>query len=89
MSRISIDVTEAEHRRLKALAALQGVSLKEYLLKSALASPEEQEEKALEELKAFLRARVERAEKEGASQRSVDEIFDSVCEDKGISSSHE
>ena len=44
MSRISIDVTEEEHKRLKALAALQGVTLKEYLLKSALDARKEDEE---------------------------------------------
>lgn len=85
MSRISIDVTEEEHRRLKALAALQGVTLKEYMLQRVLASREESEEKALAELGAFLHARIRRAETEGASSRSVDEIFDSVCEEKGIS----
>ena len=85
MSRISIDVTEEEHKRLKALAALQGVTLKEYLLKSALGAREEEEEKALAGLEAFLQARIRRAEKVGVSTRSVDEIFDSVCTDKGIS----
>ena len=85
MSRISIDVTEEEHKRLKALAALQGVTLKEYLLKSALDTRGEDEEKALAELEAFLQARIRRAETEGVSTRSVDEIFDSVCAEKGIS----
>lgn len=87
MSRISIDVTKEEHRKLKALAALQGVTLKEYLLKSALSSSDEKEEQALQELGDFLQARIRRAEKEGVSERTVDEIFDSVCEEKGISAS--
>ena len=85
MSRISIDVTEDEHRRLKALAALQGVTLKAYMLQSALASREENEEKALAELGTFLDARIRKTETEGVSSRSVDEIFDSVCKEKGIS----
>ncbi|MCZ6671713.1 MAG: antitoxin [Verrucomicrobia bacterium] len=69
----------------KALAALQGVTLKEYLLKSALDAREEGEEKALAELEAFLQARIRRTETVGFSTRSVDEIFDSVCAEKGIS----
>ena len=85
MSRISIDVTEEEHKRLKALAALQGVTLKAYLLKNALDTQNEDEEKALAELEGFLMARIRRAEKEGVSKRSVDEIFDSLSAEKGIS----
>lgn len=36
MSRISIDVTPEDHKRLKVLAALKGVSLKNYLLADKL-----------------------------------------------------
>ena len=32
MSRISIDVTDSEHKKLKALAALKGRSIKDYVL---------------------------------------------------------
>ena len=84
MSRISIDVTKEEHKRLKALAALQGVTLKAYLLNNALDTQNEDEEKALAELEGFLMARIHRAEKEGVSKRSVDEIFDSMSTEKGI-----
>ena len=38
MSRISIDVTEQEHRQLKALAALQGKSVKDFVLAQTLGS---------------------------------------------------
>lgn len=88
MSRISIDVTEEEHKRLKALAALKGVTLKDYLLKSALDAPEEDEEAALEKLEAFLQARVRRSEEEGVSSRSVDEIFDAERRKKGVTPQH-
>ena len=36
MSRISIDVSTEEHRKLKAFAALQGKSMKDYLLEGKL-----------------------------------------------------
>jgi len=84
MSRISIDVSEEEHKRIKALAALKGVTLKEYMLKSALNAPQENEEEALAELETFLQARIRQTESQGVSPRTVDEIFDSVCAEKGI-----
>lgn len=86
MSRISIDVTEEEHKRLKALAALKGVSLKEYMLSSAMDSAGESEQKTLEELEFFLRCRIDQAEKEGVSSQTVDDIFESVCIEKGVES---
>ena len=82
MSRISIDVTEEEHKRLKALAALKGVTLKEYMLDRALNHPAKDEEQALEELGAFLRSRMEKSKESGTSSHTVDEIFDSVLRRK-------
>lgn len=73
MSRISIDVTEDEHKRLKALAALKGVSLKDYLLESAL--PHGADEETLAELEAFLDERLRRANAGEISKRTVGEIF--------------
>lgn len=75
MSRISIDVTEDEHRRLKALAALKGVSLKDYLVKNALNFNEEDEEQALAELENFLNDRVRKAKAGKISKRKVGDIF--------------
>jgi uncharacterized protein (DUF1778 family) len=76
MSRISIDVSDEEHRKLKAMAALKGQSLKDFLLQRALGeTTQNDEDSALVELVSFLDARVQRAEKEGVSLRTVDEIF--------------
>ena len=41
MSRISIDVTTEEHQKLKAVAALKGLSIKEYVLERTLGDGEE------------------------------------------------
>ncbi|MDA0345993.1 MAG: antitoxin [Verrucomicrobia bacterium] len=84
MSRISIDVTEEELTRIKAFAALRGISLEEYLLKSALIAQDEEEEKAVAELERCFRDRIRRAENTGVSTQTVGEIFDRVCEEKGI-----
>lgn len=37
MGRISIDVTDDEHKKLKAMAALRGKSIKDYVLERTLA----------------------------------------------------
>jgi hypothetical protein len=76
MSRISIDVTEEEHKRLKALAALKGVSLKDYLIGSALDSRDTDDEKALGELEAFLDGRLRKAKSGKVSKRTVGNVFD-------------
>jgi hypothetical protein len=75
MSRISIDVTKDQHRRLKALAALKGVSLKDYLLSNALDSREKGDREALAELESFLDDRVRKAREGKISRRNVTEIF--------------
>ena len=79
MSRISIDVTAEEHQRLKALAALQGKSIKEFVLASTLGAqsggPLAQD---LSELEAILDKRLQNARAGGVSQRTVGEIFEQV-----------
>ena len=41
MSRLTIDVTDQQHQALKALAALDGKTIKQYLLERLLPSEEE------------------------------------------------
>lgn len=77
MSRISIDVTADEHKRLKALAALEGQSIKEFVLSRTLSHfGRDDESEAMKELEAMLSARIHRAETEGASTRSVEDILE-------------
>ena len=76
--RLSIEVTPEEHQRLKAVAALQGKSIKEYVLERVLPqkmTPEESQ--ALQELEAFLEPRVQAAGL-GSTTLSVVELFESV-----------
>ena len=74
--RLSIEVTQEQHKRLKAAAALQGKSIKDYVLERTLPDPEEQT--ALQELEAFLKPRIEAAKRGQLSTKSVDSIFDEV-----------
>ena len=83
MSRISIDVTPEEHRRLKAMAALQGKSIKEFVLASTLGSekPDSDEAAALAELESLLEERLTNARAGGVSSRTVGDIVEQVKRD--------
>jgi len=75
MKRISIEVTEQESQRLKAMAALQGKSIKEFVLSRTIGEANDEEELALRELEELLDRRLQRAETEGYSTRTVEDIF--------------
>ncbi|MCD6526959.1 MAG: DUF1778 domain-containing protein [Desulfuromonas sp.] len=77
--RLSIEVTPDQHQRLKAAAALQGQSIKDYVLKRTL--PTSDEQIALHKLETFLRPRVEAANNGQLSSKSVDDIFDEVLKE--------
>ena len=76
MSRISIDVTPGEHQKLKAMAALKGKSIKDYVIERTLgAAGGAEEERALEALESLLDARIHRAKNGAVSRRTVGAIF--------------
>ena len=82
MSRISIDVTTEEHKRLKALAALQGKSIKDYVIERTLGLSEDTSETAaLRELEALLDARM-RGGRNAVSRQTVGEIFKSAYRER-------
>jgi uncharacterized protein (DUF1778 family) len=81
--RLSIEISPEEHQKLKAAAALQGKSIKDYVLERTL--PDSQEKAALQKLESFLKPRIDAAMEGERSSLSVDEIFDEV-EDKSPSS---
>jgi uncharacterized protein (DUF1778 family) len=70
MGRISIDVTEDEHKKLKAMAALRGQSIKNYVLERTLV-----DDAALAELEKLLDRRIQAAQAGGVSRRTVSEVF--------------
>jgi len=74
MSRISIDVSDQEHKKLKALAALRGQSIKDFVLERALGG-DEAETAALKELEELLDDRIRSAQAGGVSRRTVSEVF--------------
>lgn len=74
MSRISIDVTDNEHKKLKALAALRGKSIKEYVLERTLGM-DETDGAALRELEKLLDGRIRAAKAGAVSSRTASEVF--------------
>lgn len=79
MSRLSIEMTPEEHQRLKAVAALNGKSIKEYVLERVLPSASahsRSETDALHELEALLKPRMEAAERGQGVSRSVKQVFE-------------
>ena len=85
MSRLSIELTSEQHKRLKAMAALQGKSIKEYVLERVL-SPSENDpssDEALKQLEAFLAPRIEEAEMGKVLNKSAESIFSEVSKQIG------
>lgn len=78
--RLSIEVTQLQHQQLKAAAALQGKSIKNYVLERTLPTVDEQA--SLNELEAFLKPRIESISNNELSPKSVENIFDEVQRDK-------
>lgn len=74
MSRISIDVTDEEHKKLKAMAALRGKSIKDFVLERTL-NGDYRDETALRELEELLDGRIREAEAGHLSRRTAKEIF--------------
>ena len=72
MQRISIDVTPEQHQRLKAMAALQGKSIKAFVLDSTIGTQSDD----VDELEALLDRRLKRARTESGSTRTVEAIFE-------------
>lgn len=77
MSRLSIEVTFEEHKAIKAMAALKGRSIREYVLEQILPSKKD-EALALQELEAFLALRIEDADNGNVISSSAREIFEEV-----------
>jgi uncharacterized protein (DUF1778 family) len=84
MRRLSIEITSEQHQRLKAVAALCGKSIKDYVLERVLPAFSEKakqsDAQALHELEEFLRPRIEAAERGELSTKSVEQIFNEVLQ---------
>jgi uncharacterized protein (DUF1778 family) len=80
MSRLTIDVTAQQHQALKALAALEGKSIRQYALERLLPSDEQV---AMHELKGLLQSRLAAAERGEVSGLSAEELADQALRETG------
>jgi len=80
--RLSIEITPEQHQRLKAVAALQGKTIKDYVLERSLPNINSDKNNELKQLEDFLKPRIEAAEKGTISKKSVDDIFDEVIQEE-------
>jgi len=64
-----------EHQKLKALAALQRKSIKDFVCASTPSAAKTDEKAVLLELEELLNRRLARAKTEGTSERTIEDIF--------------
>lgn len=75
--RLSIEVTAEQHQKLKAIAALSGQSIKDYVLKRVFPDASAaNDDEALRQLEAFLEPRINLAQEGALSSKSIKQIFE-------------
>jgi uncharacterized protein (DUF1778 family) len=82
MSRLTIDITDQQHQALKASAALQGKTIKEYAIERLFPSANG-EEQAMSELRALLAQRLDEANRGEISSQSITEIAEEAFQSGG------
>jgi uncharacterized protein (DUF1778 family) len=80
MSRLTIDVTEQQHQTLKALAALEGKTIKQYALERLFPG----DAQALEALKSLLSERLAEARRGDVVEGSVSELAERVLREGNV-----
>lgn len=59
MSRLVLDISNEQHQQIKAMAALSGIRLKEFVIQKIFSRADD--ERAYEDLKSLLLSRIEEA----------------------------
>lgn len=75
MSRLTIDITDQQHQSLKALAALQGKTIKQYALERLFPATADGDA-AWQELRTLLGERIAEGLAGDVSAKSIDAIVD-------------
>lgn len=75
MSRLTIDITDQQHQSLKALAALQGKTIKQYALERLFPGDADGNQ-AWQELKNLLGERIDEGLSGKVSGKRIEEILD-------------
>ena len=75
MSRLTIDISDQQHQSLKALAALQGKTIREFAIER-LFPDQSDDHRAWLELKTLLEQRIEQGLVGELSAKSIDALID-------------
>ena len=82
MGRLTIDITDQQHQSIKAMAALQGKSIKDYAIERLFPASSD-EERALSELKALLEQRMAESARGEVLTQSLTEIAEEAFKASG------
>ena len=82
MSRLTIDITDQQHQSLKALAALQGKTIKQYALERLFPGDTDADQ-AWQELKTLLGTRIEAGLAGKLSGKGISDILDEELAEDG------
>lgn len=74
MSRLVIEVTDEQHKQIKTLAAMDGKTIKTYILNKVLENQSTDETAAWQELKKLMAERIASAEEGNISNKSILDI---------------
>jgi len=77
MSRLSIEISPKQHKHIKALAAMEGQSIKEFVM-GKLFTADVNEDDAYEDFKTFMHGRIDEANRGELSKRTAAQIADDV-----------
>lgn len=80
MSRLTIDLDTQQHQMIKAMALLEGKTIKQFVL-DKLFSEGDTEERALEELREVIRQRVQEAKSGDVVHQSISQVAESMIAD--------
>ena len=77
MGRLTIDVTDQQHQSLKAMAAIQGKTIKQYAIEKLFPKASD-EQAALQELKALLAQRLAQSTHGDVTDQSFTQIAEDL-----------
>lgn len=82
MSRLSIEITDEQHQQIKTFTAMQGKSIKEFILEKLfpVQAGNTDEQKAWQELQALLTARITAAESGAVSGKTFAQITEETIQ---------
>lgn len=82
MSRLVIDVSGEQHQKIKAMAVLQGKTVKDYVLGKLFPEEGASEDQSWMELTELLMKRIESAENNPPSKKTFDQLTQEIINKK-------